>query len=166
MSKVPRWHWPGRCYVARAPELQEGTALVHAMCSSGHTAPDMQGTQKVQTAYSTIETDAQAYVGSMLEVHHESRQLRENLCKQHRIWMDFYATIFRVRHYQHAQLAYAWGLTGNAVTQAASVTRCSWHASRHGHHPCAALAYTSQILVLLFASCHSWLHACMCLSSL
>lgn len=112
------------------------------MSSSGHTAPDMQGTQKVQTAYSTIETDAQAYVGSMLEVHHESRQLRENLRKQHRIWMDFYATIFRVRHYQHAQHAYAWFLTGNAVTQAASVTRCSWHASKHGHHPWAALAYS------------------------
>ncbi|KAL3162112.1 hypothetical protein ABBQ32_009825 [Trebouxia sp. C0010 RCD-2024] len=55
-----------------------------------------QGTQKVQTAYDTIETDAQAYVLSMLELHHESSQLRNNLRKQHRIWMDFYATVFRV----------------------------------------------------------------------
>lgn len=56
----------------------------------------LQGTQKVQTAYSTIDTDAQAYVVSMLELHHESSQLRDNLRRQHRIWMDFYATIFRV----------------------------------------------------------------------
>lgn len=55
-----------------------------------------KGTQKVQTAYVNIDTDAQAYVASMLEVHHESRQLRANLRKQHRIWMDFYATIFRL----------------------------------------------------------------------
>lgn len=55
-----------------------------------------QGTQKVQTAYNTIETDAQAYVLSMLELHHESSQLRNNLRKQHRIWMDFYATVFRL----------------------------------------------------------------------
>ncbi|KAL0038895.1 hypothetical protein WJX77_000929 [Trebouxia sp. C0004] len=55
-----------------------------------------QGTQKIQTAYTTIDTDAQAYIASMLELHHESKQLRENLRKQHRIWMDFYATIFRL----------------------------------------------------------------------
>lgn len=55
-----------------------------------------QGTQNIQTAYSTIDTDAQAYIASMLELHHESKQLRENLRKQHRIWMDFYATIFRL----------------------------------------------------------------------
>lgn len=56
----------------------------------------MQGAQKIQTAYSTIGTYSQAYVASMLEVHHETRQLRGNLRKQHRVWMDFYATIFRV----------------------------------------------------------------------
>lgn len=55
-----------------------------------------KGAQKIQTAYSTIGTDSQAYVASMLEVHHETRQLRENLRKQHRVWMDFYATIFRL----------------------------------------------------------------------
>ena len=59
----------------------------------------VQGTQKIQTAYTTIDTDAQAYIASMLELHHESKQLRENLRKQHRIWMDFYATIFRVSSY-------------------------------------------------------------------
>jgi len=59
----------------------------------------MQGTQKIQTAYTTIDTDAQAYIASMLELHHETKQLRENLRKQHRIWMDFYATIFRVSFY-------------------------------------------------------------------
>ena len=58
----------------------------------------LQETQKVQTAYDTIETDAQAYVLSMLELHRESSQLRNNLRRQHRIWMDFYATIFKVRH--------------------------------------------------------------------
>ena len=70
-------------------------------CSAGDgailTVASLQGTQKVQTAYFNIDTDAQAYVASMLEVHHESRQLRANLRKQHRIWMDFYATIFRVQ---------------------------------------------------------------------
>ena len=63
--------------------------------------PVLQGTQRVQTAYSTIDTDAQAYVMSMLELHHESSQLRDNLRRQHRIWMDFYATIFRVGHFLH-----------------------------------------------------------------
>ncbi|DBA78504.1 TPA: hypothetical protein ACH3X2_007992 [Trebouxia sp. C0005] len=63
-----------------------------------------QGTQKIQTAYTTIDTDAQAYIASMLELHHESKQLRENLRKQHRIWMDFYATIFRVSSYSYLSM--------------------------------------------------------------
>lgn len=37
----------------------------------------------------------------MLELHHESSQLRNNLRRQHRIWMDFYVTIFKVGQTAH-----------------------------------------------------------------
>lgn len=81
-----------------------------------------QGTQKVQTAYDTIETDAQAYVLSMLELHYESSQLRNNLRKQHRIWMDFYATIFRVSASPHCNILVPY----NGMQCHGSWQSCTW----------------------------------------
>ena len=92
----------------------------------------MQGTQKIQTAYSTIDTDAQTYVASMLEVHHESRQLRENLRKQHRIWMDFYATVFRVCNAPTPTVSIA----GSACLDLISFCACTSPCMPHAEHDC------------------------------
>ena len=67
-----------------------------------------------------MATEAQKYIASMFEVHTEVGQLRDNLQEQHRIWLDFYSTVFHVRVLthclcdglmQHAPWLYlGWGL--------------------------------------------------------
>ena len=46
--------------------------------------------------HAAMATEAQKYIASMLEVHTEVGQLRDNLREQHRIWLDFYSTVFHV----------------------------------------------------------------------
>ena len=46
--------------------------------------------------YAVVATEAQKYIASMFEVHSEVGQLKVNLREQHRIWLDFYSTVFHV----------------------------------------------------------------------
>lgn len=46
--------------------------------------------------HAVVATEAQKYVASMFEVHSEVQQLRDNLREQHRVWIDFYSTVFGV----------------------------------------------------------------------
>ncbi|KAL3133433.1 hypothetical protein ABBQ38_007298 [Trebouxia sp. C0009 RCD-2024] len=55
-----------------------------------------QGSEKVKKMHAAVATQAQKYVASMSEVHSEVGQLRDNLREQHRIWLDFYSTVFHV----------------------------------------------------------------------
>lgn len=114
----------------------------------------VQGTQKVQTAYNTIETDAQAYVLSMLELHHESSQLRNNLRKQHRIWMDFYATVFRVSPFMSTLLCFSVKAGVDCIDHGSvAVNAATWAAvCTVGHMDECQLVH--QVL------CH---HSCTCL---
>ena len=56
----------------------------------------IQGSEKVKKLRAEVATEAQRYVASMVEVHSEVGQLRDNLREQHRIWLDFYSTVFHV----------------------------------------------------------------------
>lgn len=56
----------------------------------------IQGSEKVKKMHAAVATQAQKYVASMSEVHSEVGQLRDNLREQHRIWLDFYSTVFHV----------------------------------------------------------------------
>ena len=56
----------------------------------------VQGTDKVKKLHAAVATEAQKYVASMFVVHGEVQQLRDNLREQHRVWLDFYSTVFRV----------------------------------------------------------------------
>ena len=56
----------------------------------------VQGNDKVRKLHAVVATEAQEYVASMAEVQGEVQQLRDNLREQHRIWVDFYSTIFKV----------------------------------------------------------------------
>ena len=53
-----------------------------------------QGTDK--KLHAAVATEAQKYIASMYEVHGGVQQLRDNLREEHRIWTDFYSTVFRV----------------------------------------------------------------------
>lgn len=57
----------------------------------------VQGSDKVKRLHAATATEAQKYIASMFEVHTEVGQLRDNLREQHRIWLDFYSTVFHVR---------------------------------------------------------------------
>lgn len=46
--------------------------------------------------YAVVATEAQKYIASMFEVHSDIGQLKVNLREQHRIWLDFYSTVFHV----------------------------------------------------------------------
>ena len=46
--------------------------------------------------HAVVATEAQKYIASMFEVHSEVGQLKDNLREQHRIWIDFYSTVFHV----------------------------------------------------------------------
>ena len=56
----------------------------------------MQGSDKVKKLHAVVATQAQKYIASMFEVHSEVGQLKDNLREQHRIWLDFYSTVFHV----------------------------------------------------------------------
>lgn len=56
----------------------------------------MQGSDKVKKLHAVVATEAQKYIASMFEVHSEVGQLKDNLREQHRIWVDFYSTVFHV----------------------------------------------------------------------
>ena len=58
----------------------------------------VQGSDKVKKLHGAVATEAQKYIASMFEVHREVQQLRNNLREQHRIWIDFYSTVFGVSH--------------------------------------------------------------------
>lgn len=56
----------------------------------------VQGTDSMKRYHSAVGTEAQKYVATIFEVYSEVSQLRDNLREQHRIWVDFYASVFKV----------------------------------------------------------------------
>lgn len=75
---------------------------MHAICRMQHCGRKCvlfkQGSEKVKKLRAVVATEAQKYVASMFEVHSEVGQLRDNLREQHRVWLDFYSTVFHVWH--------------------------------------------------------------------
>lgn len=46
--------------------------------------------------HAAVGTESQKYVATIFEVYAEVQRLRDNLREQHRIWIDFYASVFKV----------------------------------------------------------------------
>ena len=75
--------------------------------------------------HAAVGTESQKYVATIFEVYAEVQRLRDNLREQHRIWIDFYASVFKVMlpcHKNHVRywLAYRHSkvmLLRNELTQ-------------------------------------------------
>jgi len=68
--------------------------LIHAPC-----LVLVQGTETMKRFHAAVGTEAQKYVATIFEVYAEVQRLRDNLREQHRIWIDFYASVFKVCTY-------------------------------------------------------------------
>ena len=56
-----------------------------------------QGTEAMKKYHAAVGTESQKYVATIFEVYAEVQRLRDNLREQHRIWIDFYASVFKVK---------------------------------------------------------------------
>ena len=58
----------------------------------------------MKTYHAAVGTESQKYVATIFEVYAEVQRLRDNLREQHRIWIDFYASVFKVNRSNNASM--------------------------------------------------------------